>query len=76
MAGNHGWYERMNAYERFTRGKLFEKLGYQYVYGPDIATDSESPERERFEDVVLFVNGLPLVVMELKNAADGKEKIS
>ena len=33
---------------------LFEKLGYQYVYGPDIAPDSETPERERFEDVVLL----------------------
>jgi len=32
----------------------FEKLGYQYVYAPDIAPDSESPERERFEDVVLL----------------------
>lgn len=33
---------------------LFEKLGYQYVYGPDIAPDSETPERERFEDVLLL----------------------
>lgn len=32
----------------------FEKLGYQYVYAPDIAPDSESPERERFEAVVLL----------------------
>jgi type I restriction enzyme R subunit len=32
----------------------FEKLGYQYVYAPDIAPDSESPERESFEDVVLL----------------------
>lgn len=23
----------------------FEQLGYQYVYGPSIAPDSESPER-------------------------------
>ena len=34
--------------------ELFEKLGYQYVYGPDIAPDSEAPERERFEDVLLL----------------------
>jgi type I restriction enzyme R subunit len=34
--------------------ELLEKLGYQYVYAPDIAPDSETPERERFEDVVLL----------------------
>ena len=34
--------------------ELFEKLGYQYVYAPDIAPDSETPERERFEDVLLL----------------------
>ena len=32
----------------------FEQLGYQYVYGPDIAPDSETPERERFEEVLLL----------------------
>jgi len=38
--------------------ELFAKLGYQYVYAPDIAPDiapdSETPERERFEDVLLL----------------------
>ena len=34
--------------------ELLEKLGYQYIYGPDIAPDSETPERERFEDVLLL----------------------
>ncbi|HSW63499.1 MAG TPA: type I restriction endonuclease subunit R [Dissulfurispiraceae bacterium] len=34
--------------------ELFEKLGYQYVYAPDIAPDSETPQRERFEDVLLL----------------------
>ncbi|MCF8053728.1 MAG: type I restriction endonuclease subunit R [Deltaproteobacteria bacterium] len=34
--------------------ELFEKLGYQYIYAPDIAPDSEMPERERFEDVLLL----------------------
>lgn len=34
--------------------ELFEKLGYQYVYGPDSAPDSETPEQERFEDVLLL----------------------
>lgn len=32
----------------------FEKLGYQYLYAPSIAPDSDTPERERFEDVVLL----------------------
>lgn len=31
-----------------------EKLGYQYIYAPDIAPDSETPERETFEDVLLI----------------------
>lgn len=54
--------------DKFTESaiELFEKLGEQYVYAPDIAPDkvngearegalgySETPERERFEDVVL-----------------------
>jgi type I site-specific restriction-modification system R (restriction) subunit len=34
--------------------ELFEKLGYQYIYAPSIAPDSETPERERFEDVLLL----------------------
>jgi len=34
--------------------ELFERLGYQYLYAPDIAPDSETPERERFEDVLLL----------------------
>lgn len=34
--------------------ELFEKHGYQYIYAPDIAPDSETPERERFEDVLLL----------------------
>ena len=42
-----------NAIEKFAI-ELFERLGYQYVYGPDIAPDSETPERERFEDVLLL----------------------
>lgn len=34
--------------------ELLEKEGYQYIYGPDIAPDSESPERQSFEDVLLI----------------------
>ena len=34
--------------------ELLEKQGYEYVYAPDIAPDSETPERESFEDVLLI----------------------
>ena len=34
--------------------ELLEKQGYQYVYAPDIAPDSETPERAKFEDVLLL----------------------
>lgn len=33
---------------------LLETSGYQYVYGPDIAPDSETPKRASFEDVLLM----------------------
>lgn len=33
--------------------KLFERLGYDYVHAPDIAPDSDSPERNRYDDVFL-----------------------
>jgi type I restriction enzyme R subunit len=31
-----------------------EALGYEYFYGPDIAPDSDTPERSSFEDVLLL----------------------
>ncbi|WP_028786960.1 type I restriction endonuclease subunit R [Terrimonas ferruginea] len=31
-----------------------ETLGYEYIYGPDIAPDSETPERSSFEQVLLL----------------------
>jgi len=34
--------------------ELLEKQGYEYVYAPNIAPDSESPERESFESVLLL----------------------
>ncbi len=34
--------------------ELLEKQGYQYIYGPDIAPDSKTPERASFEDVLLL----------------------
>ena len=33
--------------------KLFEHLGYAYIYAPDIAPDGERPERQSYEDVLL-----------------------
>ena len=39
--------------EKFTI-ELLEKQGYQYVYAPSIAPDSDTPERQSFEDVWLL----------------------
>ena len=33
--------------------KLFERLGYSYVYAPDIAPDGEQPERSHYGEVLL-----------------------
>ena len=33
--------------------KLFERLGYIYLHGPDIAPDSDSPERSSYAEVLL-----------------------
>ncbi|MBN1577362.1 MAG: type I restriction endonuclease subunit R [Chitinispirillaceae bacterium] len=33
---------------------LLERQGFQYLYGPDIAPDSETPERQTFEEVLLL----------------------
>ncbi|MTI56420.1 MAG: type I restriction endonuclease subunit R [Geosporobacter ferrireducens] len=34
--------------------ELLGKSGYQYIYAPDIAPDSDTPERQSFEDVLLL----------------------
>ena len=34
--------------------ELLEEQGYQYIYGPDIAPDSEILERSSFEDTLLL----------------------
>ena len=34
--------------------ELLEKEGYQYIYAPSIAPDSEKLERQSFEDVCLI----------------------
>ena len=39
--------------ERFAIEKL-EHLGYQYLYGPDMVPDSDHPERESFNEVLLL----------------------
>jgi type I restriction enzyme, R subunit len=33
--------------------RLFERLGYTYIHAPDIAPDSDTPERSRYDDVFL-----------------------
>ena len=33
--------------------KLFERLGYFYLHGPDMAPDSDSPERSNYAEVLL-----------------------
>ena len=34
--------------------KCLEDLGYQYIYGPDIAPDADTPERESYGQVLLL----------------------
>jgi type I site-specific restriction-modification system R (restriction) subunit/very-short-patch-repair endonuclease len=42
-----------SAIEKFAI-ELLEKQEYTYIYGPDIAPDSDTPERQSFEDVLLL----------------------
>ena len=32
--------------------EIFEELGYNYAFGPDIAFDGNSPERNNYKDVI------------------------
>jgi len=41
-----------NAIENFCI-ELLEKQGYEYIYAPDIAPDSDNPQCSSFEDVLL-----------------------
>jgi type I restriction enzyme R subunit len=34
--------------------KLFERLGYEYIYAPGIAPNGDRPERCRYDEVVLI----------------------
>ncbi len=42
-----------NAIETFCI-ELLEKQGYEYIYAPDIAPDSDNPQRSSFEEVLLL----------------------
>jgi type I restriction enzyme R subunit len=42
-----------NSIEKFAI-ELLEKQGYQYIYAPSIAPDSDTPERQSFEDALLI----------------------
>jgi len=42
-----------NSIEQFAI-ELLEKQGYQYIYAPSIAPDSDTPKRKSFEDVLLM----------------------
>jgi type I restriction enzyme, R subunit len=33
--------------------KLFERLGYEYIYAPDIASESDRAERNQYDEVIL-----------------------
>ena len=47
--------------------ELLEKLGYEYIYAPNIAPDSETPERESYEQVLLL-NRLQNAVKRINKA--------
>jgi hypothetical protein len=34
--------------------ELLDKLGYEYIYAPDIAHDGENPERDSYAQVLLL----------------------
>ncbi|CAK0749800.1 type I restriction enzyme, R subunit [Gammaproteobacteria bacterium] len=53
---------------------LLERQGYQYIYGPSIAPDSDTPERTSFEDV-LFLEKLKTAVARINPTvpADARE---
>ena len=50
----------MNLLDNFTEDKLeeaaieiFEEMGYEHAYGPDISVDGEYPERSNYKDCIL-----------------------
>lgn len=47
--------------------ELLEKLGYDYIYAPDIAPDGKTPERETYEQVLL-VDRLKIAVKRINKS--------
>jgi type I restriction enzyme R subunit len=47
--------------------ELLDKFGYEYIYAPDIAPDSENPERNSYEEVLL-VNRLQNAVKRINHS--------
>lgn len=50
----------MSLFENFTEDRLeeaaieiFQEMGYEYAYGPDIAMDGDYPERSNYKDCIL-----------------------
>lgn len=45
--------------------QLFEEMGYTHAYGPAIDRDYKTPlyMDEKRPDVMLFINGLPVLLM-------------
>ena len=62
-----------------TRGDLVWLVDFEDAYNNDLLAVNQftviENNRNKRPDVILFVNGLPLVVVELKNAADEKATI-
>ena len=53
--------------------ELLEKSGYQYIYALYIAPDSDTPERNRFEDVLLSERLQPAVGRITQNKAKSSD---
>ncbi len=47
--------------------ELLDKLGYEYIYAPDIAPDSENPERNSYEEILL-INRLQNAVKRINHS--------
>lgn len=52
---------------------LFQQLGYNYLYGPNIASDGEHQERQRYDEVLL-VSRLLTEGVKVSYQHDGAER--
>lgn len=50
--------------------KLFERLGYSYIYAPDIAPDGGNPERSHYDKVLLTGRQQPSGPSDLRCPAE------